>query len=135
MSKISLYIHSKDGKTYQANDVEEVYFTSKDVGDMGLLVGCDPVICLLETSHFFFKINDEKIYVATSGGLLDFNKNVCSLLLDTYEFKDEIDLSRAERKKNEALDILNNKAIKDDNMVKLASFSLKKAINRIALFK
>lgn len=135
MGKINLYIHSKDGKSFIKNNVDEVYFTSKNVGDIGLMSGSNPFIGLLDVSHLFFKINNEKIFLATSGGLIDFNNNECSLLLDTFEFVDEIDENRALNEKEKALNIINNKDIYDDKILKCAQFSLKKAINRIKLIK
>ena len=135
MGKINLYIHSKDGKSFTKNNIDEVYFTSKNVGDIGLMSGSNPFIGLLDVSHVFFKINNEKVFLATSGGLIDFNNNECSLLLDTFEFVDEIDEKRAFNEKENALNIINNKDIYDDKILKYAQFSLKKAINRIKLIK
>lgn len=135
MGKINLYIHSKDGKIFNKTNIDEVYFTSKNVGDIGLMSGSNPFIGLVDVSYIFFKINNEKIFLATSGGFVDFNNNECSLLLDTFEFKDEIDKDRALNEKENALKIINNNMIKDDKILKNAQFSLKKAINRINLLK
>lgn len=135
MSKIKLYIHTKDGKNFEADNIDEVYFTSKNVGDIGLLSGCDPFICLVDVSHMFYKIKDQKIELATSGGMVDFNKNICSMFLDTFEFKSEIDEKRALNEKENALKIIEDNTINDEKIKKIAHFSLKKAINRINLLK
>jgi F-type H+-transporting ATPase subunit epsilon len=66
-------------------------------------------------------------YLATSGGILEFENNKAQLLLETVEKAEEIDKARAKESQIRAKDRL-----KDEKTDRLRSeFSLTRAINRL----
>ncbi len=75
-------------------------------------------------------VKDNKTYeFAISSGLLYIENNVCNVIVNTIESKDEIDLDRANKAKERALARLNSK---DTNLdIKRAQLALNRALNRI----
>ena len=74
-------------------------------------------------------------YFAISGGTINFKNNEAIILAQTYEKEDELDKARIEKARDEALKILSQVAKNDKETYENASFSLKKAINRLKLLK
>ena len=70
-------------------------------------------------------------YLATSGGVLDFNNNNAQLLLENVEQASDIDLERAKNSQKRAKDRLKNTKI---DRVR-AEMALIKAINRLKVAK
>ena len=70
-------------------------------------------------------------YLATSGGVLDFNNNNAQLLLETVEQASDIDLERAKHSQKRAKDRLKNTKIDRGR----AEMALIKAINRLKVAK
>jgi F-type H+-transporting ATPase subunit epsilon len=66
-------------------------------------------------------------YLATSGGILDFNNNKAQLLLETVEQSSNIDIQRAEHSQSRAKKRLND--VKKDRV--RSQLALAKAINRL----
>ena len=84
-------------------------------------------------SKISFDLNDGIISnFAIGGGVLHIEKNSkVTLLLDSIEAKDEIDIERAEKAKERAEDYLTRKDNVDISRAKLA---LNRALNRINVF-
>lgn len=135
MSKINLYIHSYDNKVYKSSDVSEVYFTSKNKGDVAITPDSVSRVALLDISTIFIVEKGEKRYISTSGGILDFNKNNCNLFLETFEFSNEINLEKVKETKEKAEEILSKKSEFSEKEIEVAEYSLKKAINRLKIIK
>ena len=57
---------------------------------------------------------DEIIHLATSGGFIEFNNNILTMLADTVERAEEIDLKRAEEAKQRAEELQKQKITLDD---------------------
>ena len=71
--------------------------------------------------------------MATSGGFIEVSDNIATILVDTAEFVDEIDLSRAENELTKAEQLLNIAVSGSDR--EIAIHSREKARNRINLVK
>lgn len=87
-----------------------------------------PLVLILKTSKFTL-IQDDRQEFAISGGTLSFSDNVATILTDSIESKDEIDVERAQRAKEKALE--NLKKAKESLELKKAELALSKAINRL----
>ena len=68
---------------------------------------------------------------AIGGGVINVEKEKVTLILDSIESRDEIDLERAKEAKKWAEERLNNKEDDDAMDIKRAKLALLKAINRI----
>lgn len=132
---IKVYIHSYDNKVYENNLIESIYFTSKDLGDRMILVSSSPIISLLDISLIILKTSKETLKLSTSGGILEFSDNMCSLFLETFEFSDALDINKINLDKEKAMEVINNKNLYSKKDLELAEYNLKKAINRLKLVK
>ncbi len=103
-------------------------------GYLGVLSKHAPLISTLKVGEITFrnKANDQ-IIMATSGGFIEVSDNVATILAETAEFVEEIDLSRAETELKKAEEALNLPITPPER--ELALHSRNKARNRIAIVK
>lgn len=125
---ITLRIITPKG-VYLTKEVKSITCVSM-LGAMTLLPKHVPVVAILKTSRFVFKAEQEETY-AISGGTFAFSDNVATVLTDTIESKDEIDLERALAAKKRAEE--NLARAKESFELKQAELALAKAINRISI--
>jgi len=97
-------------------------------GYLGILPNHAPMISGLEPGVVKYKVAGEYKKMAISGGFLEVSDNKASILANTAEMAEEIDLKRAQASKERAEKRLHNK-----NGVDLlrAEMSLKRAIARL----
>ena len=99
------------------------------VGDVGILKGHEPYCAALGIGQMRVKIDGEFRHGATSGGLIKVNKEGTVVLVQTFEWSDEIDLDRANAAKETAESRLQSS--KDDAELRMAEAKLRRALNRI----
>lgn len=99
-------------------------------GQIGILANHMPLVAMLTISTMTTKENDGRHSYAISGGTLYFENNFATILADTIERSDEIDLERAEKAKNRAQQLLVSGSGID---YKRAEVALKRALNRIKI--
>lgn len=98
-------------------------------GILGIMKGHAPLEAIVEISELVIHEQQNISYIALGGGILHIEKNNVTILADSFETSDEIDLKRAEDSKARAEARL---ASHDENIdIKRAEISLKKALNRI----
>lgn len=98
-------------------------------GQRGILPNHMPTVLMLEISRLETKEEDKKKQYAIAGGMLYFENNVATILVDSIESQEEIDEQRALAAKSRAEERLNRK---DPNVdIRRAEIALHKAINRI----
>jgi F-type H+-transporting ATPase subunit epsilon len=103
-------------------------------GYLGVLSNHAPLISTLKVGEINFRDKDKKeVTMATSGGFIEVSNNTATILVDTAEFVDEIDLSRAENELKKAEQALNIPVSGSDR--ETAIHSREKARNRINLVK
>jgi len=120
-------------RTLFEDNVESLIVPGGD-GYLGILSHHAPLISTLKVGEITFRDTDKKeISMATSGGFIEVSDNVASILVDTAEFLDEIDLSRAENELHRAEELLNVTVTAADH--DRAVHSREKALNRINLIK
>ena len=133
-SKIHLEIISIDGKEEYV-DVDSVYVDIPYSGVLGILPNRLPIVAMLHIGYFYYTIGENKVYYAISGGVLNYRNNKAVILADTWEREDELDPARITRAKEKAENLLETIENKNSIEYQNASFSLKKALNRLKLLK
>ena len=98
-------------------------------GWRGILPNHMPIVLMLTISRLELVIDGNKEQFAIAGGMLYFENNVATILVDAIESKDEIDIERANQAKQRAEDRIKNKEENID--LRRAEVALKRAINRI----
>lgn len=99
------------------------------VGDVGILNGHEPYCAALGIGQLRIKLNGEFRHAATSGGLVKVSKEGTTILVQTCEWADEIDVNRANTAKETAEQRL--QSAKDDAQLRMAEAKLQRALNRI----
>ena len=98
-------------------------------GQRGILPNHMPTVLMLEISRLETKEEGKKKQYGIGGGMLYFENNVATILVDSIESQEEIDEQRALAAKSRAEERLNRK---DPNVdIRRAEIALHKAINRI----
>ena len=121
------YMVTPDGKSYRG-ECDLLSVNSTD-GILGILANHAPLEAILDIGQTVAHIGNKEEVFAVSGGILHITKEGVTILADSFEAKDEIDLSRAENSKSRAESRLKSKGENID--VKRAEVALRKAINRI----
>ncbi len=115
-------------------DMVESVVAPGSEGYLGILSNHAPLITSLKVGKL--EIRDSKnreLTAAISGGFLEVSNNTATILADSVELAEEIDLSRAESALNRARERMNLDS-GDIDLVRARS-SLERARNRIQIFK
>lgn len=123
---ISIRVITPEG-IYLSKKVNAICAVSIE-GELAIYPEHIPLVLILQTSKLVLKTDEDEEY-AISGGTLSFSDNVATLLTDSIESKDEIDIERALKAKQTAEE--NLKRAKENFELKQAELALAKAINRI----
>ena len=99
--------------------------------NLGILPGHAPLISTLEVGKMILRSHGENEIYAIGGGIINVEKEKVTLVLDSIESRDEIDLDRAKEAKKRAEERLNISKEDDAIDVNRAKLALLKAINRI----
>jgi F-type H+-transporting ATPase subunit epsilon len=100
-------------------------------GARGFLTNHVATVATITISELSYVVNNLRKTFAISNGLFYLNNNVATILTDSIESAEEIDLHRAQAAKLRAERYL--QANKDEFDHKRAELSLKRAINRISV--
>jgi F-type H+-transporting ATPase subunit epsilon len=109
-------------------DVEEVYAPGV-LGQFGVLPQHVNFLTALGTGELRFRQNGVDRYVAVSGGILEVLDDVVTVLADTAEFADEIDVARARAAEERLRHALGRTASDSPEIADLQS-ALSRALNR-----
>lgn len=118
-------------KTVFDGETEQIIVRTT-VGDVGILNGHEPYCAALGIGQM--RIMQDGVFrrAATSGGIIKVSKEMTTILVQTCEWADEIDVERANTAKSTAEERINNaKLSNDDKALILAEAKLKRALNRI----
>ena len=115
-------------KTVFDGETEQIIVRTT-VGDVGILNGHEPYCAAISIGQMRIMQNGEFRRAATSGGILKVSKEKTTILVQTCEWSDEIDVERANSAKTAAEERI--KAAKSDKELLLAEAKLKRALNRI----
>ena len=115
-------------KTVFDGETEQIIVRTT-VGDVGILNGHEPYCAALGIGQMRIMKDGEFRRAATSGGIIKVSKELTTILVQTCEWSDEIDVERANAAKATAEERI--KAAKSDKELILADAKLKRALNRI----
>ncbi|MFJ7745015.1 F0F1 ATP synthase subunit epsilon [Peribacillus sp. NPDC097295] len=129
MKTIKVNVVTPDGPVYEA-EVEMVSTKAKS-GELGIMAGHVPTVAPLTIGAVRLKNGNNTDYVAVNGGFLEVRPDVVTILAQSAERAETIDLARAQAAKTRAEQRLqNNDGSYDSNRAGLA---LKRAVNRIQI--
>ena len=130
INKTKLRIITPNGLFYD-KEIEIVTVKTSE-GNIGLQHGKSPFVASIQISELHLGAPENKM-CAIAGGLLYVTPEGVDIITDAIEYKDKIDLSRAERAKKAAESELNHKL--DDSDKLKAELALMRSINRITIRK
>ena len=118
-------------KTVFDGETEHVIVRST-VGDIGILNGHELYCAAICIGQMRIMMYGQFRRAATSGGIIKVSKEKTTILVQTCEWADEIDVERANAAKSSAEERINKaKLSNDDKALILAEAKLKRALNRI----
>lgn len=123
----SLSIVSPEGNVLK-EDVEFVVLPG-GLGELGILPNHSPLISGLDVGVIRYTLNNTTKRVAIAGGFVEVVDNSATVLADTAELSNGIDLTRAVEAKDRAMKRLSNRS--NDIDVRRAEYALRKAMARI----
>ncbi|WP_316570559.1 F0F1 ATP synthase subunit epsilon [Neobacillus sp. YIM B06451] len=130
MRTIKVSVVTPDGPVYDA-DVEMVS-TKAQSGELGILPGHIPMVAPLQIAAVRMKKEGKTELVAVSGGFLEVRPEKVTILAQSAEQSDEIDVERALRAKERAEQRLRERQQEHIDF-KRAELALQRAINRLAV--
>jgi F-type H+-transporting ATPase subunit epsilon len=127
MNKMPIEIVTPERKVY-SNEVDMIIARGGD-GDLGILAGHTPVVTTLKVSQLRIRNEGQETIIAVSGGFLEVKPEKVTVLAESAELPEEIDVDRAARSKERAERRLSDKGDSTDH--RRAELALARAINRI----
>ena len=100
------------------------------VGELGLLPGHTPLLTTLKVGQLTYKKGGEVFRIAVNWGYLEIQDDTITVLVDTAEKADEIDLARAKAALGRAEDALRTLSVEDKKYM-IMEAALKRAMVRI----
>ncbi len=100
------------------------------IGELGILPGHTPLLTTLKVGELTYKKGSESYHVAVNWGYLEVEEETVTVLVDTAEKADEIDLNRAKAALGRAEDALKTMAA-DDKQHAIMEAALQRALIRI----
>ena len=130
MKEFSLQIVTPDKTAFDGKAISLLIRTT--AGDVEILAGHADLLCALGTGRARIRTADGKDrFASVSGGFLSVSDGAVRVAATTFEFSDELDLSRAEAAKEKAENLLKN--AKDRAEIDLAKSKLQRAFSRISV--
>jgi len=99
-AKLQLEIVTPD-RALGRDDVDEVYIPGTE-GYFGVLPGHTPLLATMKVGEMWYRIGQEKHYLAIAGGFVEVLPDRVSVLAQIAERAEEIDIARAEAAKKRA---------------------------------
>ena len=127
MKTLKVNIVTPDGPVYDSE--VEMVSTKAQSGELGILPGHIPMVAPLQIGAVRLKKGGNTELVAVSGGFLEVRPEQVTILAQSAETAEAIDIERAKEAKGRAEGRLQGS--RDDVDFRRAELSLKRAMNRI----
>jgi F-type H+-transporting ATPase subunit epsilon len=127
---LTLEIVTPERMAFSGN-VEEVTIPGTE-GEFGVLRGHEALLSSVDIGQLNFTRNNKKLYFAVNTGYAEVTSNKVTILIETAERSDQIDVNRARRAKDNAEDRL-AKIAKDNEEYEKMCAALSRAITRISV--
>lgn len=115
---------------YKETEASQINFRTTD-GDRGLLPNHMPIVFMLVISRLELVNKGKREQYAIAGGMLHFDNNVATILVDAIESQEEIDIERAKAAKARAEGRISKPSPNVD--LKRAEVALHRALNRLSV--
>lgn len=134
-SVLTVSIVTPDGKVYEREDARLVIVRTKS-GQLGIMPNHVPVIASLEVDEVKVKSGSDVDEIAVNGGFVEFSNNNLTVIADSAEKQEDIDVDRAAAARDRAQKALEIARQKHDNQEILRNqVALRRAINRMHVAK
>ncbi len=131
MKTVEVSVVTPNGPVY--NDEVEMVSTKAQIGELGIYPNHIPMVAPLAIGAIRLKKGDSTDYVAVSGGFLEVGPKKITILAQSAERAETIDIARAKAARARAEHRLQDK--KADVDTQRAELALKRAINRINIYE
>lgn len=133
-SVLTVSIVTPDGQVYDGKS--DLLVVKTTIGELGIMPNHVPLIASLEVDEARVKLGDNEDEVAVNGGFLEFSDNVATIVADSAERQDDIDVKRAENARQRAeATIKKAQDAHDADTLARAQVALRRAVNRINVAK
>lgn len=131
MKTLTVSIVTPDGQVLE--DDYEMISCKAETGELGILPGHIPLVAPLTINAVRLKRNEQEELVAVNGGFIEVRPDKVTILAQSAEKAEDIDVERAERAKERAQKLLESN---DPNIdVERAQLALYRALNRLNVAK
>lgn len=127
MKTLTVSVVTPDGPVLEEEC--EMLSCKAESGELGILPGHIPLVAPLSINAVRLKHENKTEYVAVNGGFLEVRPDKVTILAQSAEKAEDIDVERAKRAKERAEKLLQSKNPNID--VKRAQLALYRAINRL----
>jgi F-type H+-transporting ATPase subunit epsilon len=127
---LTLEIVTPERMAFSGN-VEEVTIPGTE-GEFGVLRGHEALLSSVDIGQLNFTRNNKKVYFAVNTGYAEVTSNKVTILIETAERSDQIDVNRARKAKDNAEDRM-GKIAKDNEEYEKMRAALARAITRISV--
>jgi F-type H+-transporting ATPase subunit epsilon len=117
-------------RTVFEDEIDQVTLPTQE-GEITVLANHIPLISVLQAGELVAKKGGEEIAMAVSGGMVEVRSNEITILADTAERAEEIDLARAEEAKQKAEKLKDERIQTDEAQYATAAAILEKNLARI----
>lgn len=117
-------------KTVYEDSVDQVTLPTQE-GEITVLPEHIPLISVLVPGELVAKKDGEEIAMAVSGGMVEVRKNEITILADTAERAEEIDLARAEEARQKAEKLKDEKIRMDETEFAAVAALMERNLARI----
>ncbi|MBO1004785.1 F0F1 ATP synthase subunit epsilon [Pseudogracilibacillus auburnensis] len=130
MKTLQVSIVTPDGPVFESE--VEMISTKAESGELGILPGHVPMVAPLQIGAVRVMNGNEVHFIAVSGGFLEVQPEKVTILAQSAEKAETIDIARAQEAKKRAENIL--RAKEDHTDFRRAELALKRAMNRIDVY-
>jgi len=128
-NKIKLKIVTPERTVYES-EIDQLTLPTQE-GEITVLPNHIPLISVLAPGELIAKADGEEITMAVSGGMVEVRRNEITILADTAERAEEIDLKRAEEARERAEKLKEERIQFDEVQYATAAAVLEKNLARI----
>ena len=128
MNTMNVNIVTPNGSVYNQDDVEIAILQTVG-GDIGVMAGHLPTVTAIKTGYVKVNYTDGIDFIAVSDGFVEIRHESTSIIVQTAEKAEDIDVRRAKSAKERAESHLNNND--EDTDINRAERALERAENRI----
>ncbi|GAO99172.1 F0F1 ATP synthase subunit epsilon [Fructobacillus ficulneus] len=128
---ITVKIVTPEGQVYDQDQVEIAVINTQG-GQLGVMAGHEPILAAMAIDELLVKKDDVSKSLAVNGGVAEFSNNLLTVIADSAEVADNIDVDRAESARKRAEERLSHaQEVKNQHEMDAARVALMRAVNRI----